>query len=99
MTPPDPTRTVARGGDLRDHDVGRGARDVRQIVVLGDPKRYSQAGRRGARDRGCCAKPVRRVLQVVTGERSRTESGGMVTIAACGKRDDQGAILTAVPYR
>ena len=25
------------GGDLADHDVGRGARDVRQIVMLGDP--------------------------------------------------------------
>ena len=47
--------------DLADHDVGRGACDIREVMVLGDPiARDSRDGRRAVPDRGCCAKPARR---------------------------------------
>ena len=38
ITPPEPTRMLlGHGGDLPDHQVGCGACDRRQIVVLGKP--------------------------------------------------------------
>ena len=38
ITPPEPTRMrVGHGRDLADHDVGRGAGDRRQVVMLGHP--------------------------------------------------------------
>ena len=43
-------------GDLPDHDVGRGACDRRQVVMLGDPiARVSRARRRAGRGRASCA--------------------------------------------
>ena len=39
MMPPAPTRIVdVPAGDVRDHDRGRGARDARHAVVLGEPE-------------------------------------------------------------
>ena len=62
-------------GDLADHDVGRGAGDRRQVVVLGDPvaREAEPVGEAGeverVAQRGAPEEPA------ATGERSRTESG------------------------
>ena len=79
ITPPEPTRMCdVDRGDLTDHDVGRGTRDRRQVVMLGDPvARVAEAVGELAPDRANCAATTGPEPPVVTGARSRTERGSM----------------------
>ena len=70
-------QVLGRRRDLPDHDVGRRARDVRHVVMLGDPVAgvAQPVGEAGEID--AVAQRLRAGVAVVTGERSRTERGVM----------------------
>ena len=63
------------GGDVGDHDRGRGARDAGHVVVLGDPEAaIAQCSACAARSRALSSAP-RASVSSVTRTRSRIERG------------------------